>query len=727
MSAIIEPGTGLRRRLLALRSEAASLLRRAAGSFAQRRRPWLRLALGIATSLAIAGIVIGYGRQSTRVSLISGEPSPQTIQAPHTTTYVDEEATEQLQQRAQQWIAPVYAVQPQAIAHAENEVERLFASLTAPNPPLNDLQGLFPKAPRAALAWAVSQPPDRLAALAEPARKVVREVMSQPIPDEAQAVAAARQAAAEAARKLPLTAPARELVAGVAERALRPNLGYDAKRTEAARREARRAVRPVKQTVVAGDIILRQGEVATPADIAALRALGLLTPVPNLWQMASIVGLCALAMFAIATYLRRQQPEVYQDDRLLLLTCLIAVVALFAVNLVNLRGPRAELLSMLSVTAGIMIIAVLVGTRVALMVAVLESLLVGIMAQGQLSLALLTFGSSLTGLLLAAHIWPPSQLLGASALLGAINVALIVLVTRITGGDHVLAQSWHGLLYGLGAPPLAVGGIFLLQRPFDITTYMRLLELSNPNEPLRRRMLVEAPGSYVDSSLVANLAEAGADAVGADGLLARVGSYYHDIGKLRRPYLFSENQAPLGIGNIHDQLTPSLSSLVITAHVRDGVELAREYRLPRVIRDIIAQHHGTTLVSFFYQQARSGPRGEDLPEESFRYPGPKPRTREAAIIMLADATFAAVWSLPDKTPARVEAVVRQIVRERLEDGQLDESPLTLRDLSAIIDAFLRLLKSIVFHTRVEYPQLAQLGARRSGGHTDNHTPRSRRE
>jgi len=683
--------------------------------------------LALATVLALASIVIGYGLQSPRVSLMSGDLSPETIRAPHTTTYVDEEATQQLRRRAEQWVAPVYVVQPQAIAHAENEVERLFVALAAPDARAETLQELLPDVSREALVWARAQPADKLTTLTEPAREIVREVMSRPISEERAQVEAARAAAAEASRKLALAEPARELVAGVARRVLGPNLGHDAQATEAARRAARRAVRPVEKTVVAGEIILREGEIAVPHHIDALRALGLLSPAPDPWQMASVVALCALVVLAIAAFLRRQQPEVYSDNRRLLLVALIAALGLLAVNLVNLRGPRAELLSMLSVTASVMIIAALVGTRVALIVAVVESLLVGVMAQGQLSLAVLTFGSSLAGLLLAGHIWPPSRLVGASVLLAAVNVALVLLVNQIAGGDHILNQAWHSLLYGLGAPALAVGGIFLLQRPFDITTHLRLLELANPNEPLLRRMLVEAPGSYSDSFLVANLAEAAAEAVGADPLLARVASYYHDIGKLRRPYLFSENQSLLGIGNVHEQLTPSLSSLVITSHVKDGVELAREYRLPGVIRDMVAQHHGTSLVSFFYHQARSEPGGEALAEESFRYPGPKPQTKEAAIIMLADSAFAAVWSLPDKSPARVEAVVRQIARERLEDGQLDECPLTLRDLSAITDAFLRLLKSIIFHTRVEYPQLAELGARRSSGDTRNHSLRRGRE
>jgi len=710
MSAIVNLRKGLGRRL---------------GAALDSRGSVLRGGIGLATAAALAAIVIGYGRQSTRLSLAPGQPSPETVRAPHTTTYIDERATQLLRRRAEQWVTPVMVVRPEAIAHAESEVDQLFSSLASRGARADSSDPLFGRLPRETLAWAQAQRADRLAALAEPTKEIVDQFMREPIADETDKVAAARKQAAAAAAKLDLAKPARDIVSAVAQRAIRPNRGYDAQATETLRRDARRSIKPVEKTVVAGEVILRQGEIASAQDLDALRALGLLSPLPSPWQTAAIFMLCAMAVVGLAAYVRRQQPHVYENPRLLLLTALIGVLALFTVNLVNLRGPRAELLSMLSVTTGVMIIAVLVGNRIALMVAVVESLLVGVMAQGQLSIALLTFGSSLSGLLLVRHIWPPSQLVGASLLLGAVNVALVLLVSQVSGGEQVVSQAWHSLLYGIGAPALAVGGIYLLQRPFDITTDLRLIELANPNEPLLRRMLVEAPGTYSDSFLVANLAEAGAEAVDANGLLARVGSYYHDIGKLRRPYLFSENQVLLGIGNVHDQLTPSLSSLVITSHVRDGDELARQHRLPKVIRDIIAQHHGTALVSYFYHQARADPRNQDLPEESFRYPGPRPRTKEAAIIMLADAAFAAVWSLPEKTPARVEAVVRQIVRERLEDGQLDESPLTLGELSAITDAFLRLLKSIIFHTRVEYPQFAELGARRASGHTDHNSTRPR--
>ena len=215
-----------------------------------------------------------------------------------------------------------------------------------------------------------------------------------------------------------------------------------------------------------------------------------------------------------------------------------------------------------------------------------------------------------------------------------------------------------------------------------------------------QRLLLEAPGTYHHSVLVGNLAEAAADLIGADPVTVRVGAYYHDVGKIKRPYFFVENQ--FGAENPHDKIAPSLSTLIVTSHIKDGADLCREYRLPPVIIDIVQQHHGTMLVSYFYKRATENEHGDCVIEADFRYEGPRPQSKEAALIMLADACEAAVRSLAKPNVNRIEAMVRKIIRERLHDGQLDECNLTLRDLNIIGDAYIRILSSM-FHTRIEYP------------------------
>ncbi|MFO7820033.1 MAG: HDIG domain-containing protein [Halanaerobacter sp.] len=237
---------------------------------------------------------------------------------------------------------------------------------------------------------------------------------------------------------------------------------------------------------------------------------------------------------------------------------------------------------------------------------------------------------------------------------------------------------------------------------FGITSPVKLLELSNPNQPLLKKLLVEAPGTYHHSVIVGNLAEAAADKIGADSLLARVGAYYHDIGKIKRAYFFTENQ--IGSENPHDKLSPNLSTLIITSHVKDGVELAHEHKLPSDIIDIIKQHHGTSLVSFFYQEAMHDEKYKQVDEDEFRYDGPKPQSKEAALIMLADMVEAAVRSnsTAQSNPGRLEKLVRDLIKQKLDSGQLDESDLTLKDLDKIAKSFVNILKGI-FHNRIEYP------------------------
>ena len=240
----------------------------------------------------------------------------------------------------------------------------------------------------------------------------------------------------------------------------------------------------------------------------------------------------------------------------------------------------------------------------------------------------------------------------------------------------------------------------ILEKIFDITTDYRLLELSNLNHELMKRLSVEAVGTYHHVIQVGNLAEAAARAVGANSLLARVGSYYHDIGKLEKSEYFIENQ--LEGENPHQKLTPRMSALILGNHVKKGLDLADRYGLPSSIKDIMVQHHGTTVMSFFYQKALTKKNADTVNEDDYKYTGPKPQTKEAAIVMLADTIEAATRTLKDPTHSRLKGLVDELVDERFQEGELDESPLTLRDLMRIKEAFIKILAGI-FHTRIEYP------------------------
>jgi putative nucleotidyltransferase with HDIG domain len=279
--------------------------------------------------------------------------------------------------------------------------------------------------------------------------------------------------------------------------------------------------------------------------------------------------------------------------------------------------------------------------------------------------------------------------------------------TLLIPGGGGLREWGEALLFSGGSGILSaaftLGFLPYFEAVFGILSPLRLVELGNPNHPLLRKLLTEAPGTYHHSILVANLAESAAEAIGADGLLARIGAYYHDVGKIRRPRFFIENQ--MGRSNPHDKLSPHLSRTIILSHPADGVEILEQYRIPKPIRDIAAQHHGTTLLKYFYHKALKQKCGSQVREADFRYPGPKAQFKEAAIVGICDSAEAAVRALARPTPERIEALVKKIIQERLEDGQFDECDLTLKELDAIARIVTETLVGM-FHTRLEYPEEA---------------------
>ena len=696
-------------------------MRRAFANGSGRRRraapgkvPWRHAVWWGLTTLVLTSVVLAYNLQPGRVTLTIGDTALRTIRSPVTARYLSRSETARARREAEQRVEPEYVFNPYARTEAANTLDLGFDLLleyrqqpTAARKAR--LRQQFPTLTPQALAWAEAASPVSLRAVREAGGPIVAQVMTGDIGDDPQNLSRARARAATRVEALPFSHAARQALAAITREALIPNSTYDAAATGKAREGARRSVKPRERVVIVGDPIIYAGERVSSEHLDMLEAAGLINPRVDLGKIGATFALCGLLMLLLAVYVGHYLPQVYSSRRQLLLISMIMVLALATVYLVNLRGIRAEQLGMLTIAGGAMAIGLLLDVQLGVVVAVIESMLLGTMATNQLSISALGLGSSLAGLCLVPRVWPATQSVRAAVLLGGANIILVGGLGWLGGQDvaGLGTQMALGALYGLGAVVAAVGLVFVLQRPFDIVTSIRLLELADPNHPLLKRMMVEAPGSYADSLMVANLAEGAAEVAEANTLLARVGGYYHDVGKLRRPYFFYENQALLGTDNVHDAISPSLSSLVITSHVREGVELAREAGLPVVVQDIIAQHHGTTLVRFFYHRARSSQGGE-VPEDMFRYPGPRPQTKEAALVMLADSVFAAVWSLPDKNPHRVEEVVREVISDRLSDGQLSESPLTLKDLDLASERFLRILKNILFHTRIEYPDLEEL-------------------
>lgn len=478
---------------------------------------------------------------------------------------------------------------------------------------------------------------------------------------------------------------------------IKPNMVYDREATEKEQREAMEAIAPVK--VYPNQILIEKGTVITSEHQDMLKELGLLARDREA-DISLLVGIMCVSAFLVGTLafaLYYFHNDIYNNNLYLSLMILIIVSTLIiSLGLKNISKYLIPL------AAGSMLISILINPQVAVFSSFTMSVVVGIMLGSNFSYTVVALSGALIGIFCTAKVSQRSDLTKAGGIIGCAKFVLITGLALLSNGTplEILKESPWGMVSGLLSAILAIGTLPFLENAFGITSSIKLLELSNPNQPLLRRLMLEAPGTYHHSIIVGNLAVAGAEAVGADPLLARVGANYHDIGKLKRPYFFIENQ--LTSDNPHDKLSPSLSALIITSHVKDGLEIAKEYRLPKCIIDLIVQHHGTSLLSFFYNKALESDYEKNTDDTSYRYEGPKPQTSEAAIIMLADCAEAAVRSMPKPTPGKIEGLIRQIIKEKLSDGQLDECDLTLKDLDKLASAFSKVLTGI-FHTRIEYP------------------------
>lgn len=356
-------------------------------------------------------------------------------------------------------------------------------------------------------------------------------------------------------------------------------------------------------------------------------------------------------------------------------------------------------------------ISLIFGTNLAIFTGIYSSVFLGVMYYNDFRLTAAMAAGAIVGVFATGNIRKRSQPLIAGVLAGAATMIVSFALALLGKGNAVItqkiiAESMWGLVSGVAAGFIITGFLPFIEYIFHVVTRISLLELTDQNQPALRTLILQAPGTYVHSLIVSNLSETAAEAIGANTLLAKVGSYFHDIGKLAKPGYFVENTGPK---SRHEKLTPEMSTMIILSHVKDGVEIGEDFNIPAPIVDIIAQHHGTSRVEYFYQtalqQAKLANRGA-VPEEAFRYPGPKPQSREAAIVMLADTIEATSRSLKDPTPARIRKMVHDLIMHRLLDGQLDESSLTLTDLNKIEEQFCFVLNSM-YHSRIKYPKAGE--------------------
>lgn len=465
-----------------------------------------------------------------------------------------------------------------------------------------------------------------------------------------------------------------------------------------------------------GEIVIRDGQVITEADAARLRAVE-----AAVGEKSPIVPVAGFFVFTIVfmsvSYLFSSR-NIRKFSTLPKDLILLAVIYSGVLVLLRLSGaatavmkevlpilPAGVYVYLIPVAVGPMLVRLLLNSEVALVFAAFVSVMTGYYLGGSLEVAAYSLIGGLAASMGVRHCTHRSIVIKAGLLLGAINSATLVAIGLINGTalTHPAPLVVAGFLNGMVTAVLAIGIAPLLEVAFQYTTNIRLLELSRMDHPLLKELAVRAPGTYHHSIVIGTLVEAAAESINANPLLARVAAYYHDIGKLKMPAYFIEN---ISHENRHDKLAPSMSSLILLNHVKEGVELAGKYRLGSEIIDVINQHHGTSLIMYFYQKAKnSGTDGQSVDEIDYRYPGPKPQTKEAGLVMLADAIEAASKTITDPTPDKIQWLTQKIVNKIFTDGQLDECELTLKDLHAITKSFNRVFAGI-YHHRIDYPEPA---------------------
>jgi putative nucleotidyltransferase with HDIG domain len=661
-----------------------------------------RVLIALAIYVSVLALVLS-AVMPERYSLQAGDTAPVDIPAPR--DIVDTVATEKLKDQARASVNPTYTRDHSIPVEIRNSIERFFDKVyeirDEEDLSLQEKLDKLKKESRLVLddpdfGTALSADREQLDMLRRDVLDVTDQIMSVGVTPDA--LERTRREAEDFFSKQQIGQPLRDLGYNICSRVIKPNMLPNLEETN---KDIEAAVSRVEPVIIRkGQNIVNKGETVTPSQIELLNASGVLKQGIIDYKLLAGYSLLILMLGLLtALYIRNFHAQIYYNKSSLLLIGTVVVLVLFlslGANIIS--GYLAP------VAAVSMLITMLLDAKVGFMVNVPVALLVALIADGNITVLFLSIIGGLVGALITMVSHQRRDLLASGLLVGGSNALVIICMGLIAGSAvlEVLSQSLWGLLNGVFAAIFTVGTLPAWENLFGIITPLKLLELSNPNQPLLKTLLMEAPGTYHHSIIVGNLAEHAAQKIGANPLLARVGAYYHDIGKIKRPYFFTENQ--IAMDNPHEKITPSLSTLIITSHVKDGVELAKQNKLPGVITDLIKQHHGDSVVSYFYHKAKQGENGSKVNMDSFRYEGPRPQTKEAAIVMLADSVEAAVRSMTDHSPGKIEGMVRKIIKEKLESGQLEESDLTLKDLDIISDAFLDILGGI-FHNRIEYPEL----------------------
>lgn len=647
---------------------------------------------------------------TSNVNIAVGQPAANDILAPRSLTYTSELLTAQARQQASATVSTIYTPLNLDIGRSQLSLARAIFSFVETvradsqantETKLNYLQAIkgIKIEEQIALDLLEMSQADFAVAKAD-VLAIIDELMRQDIRED-QLSAVQRSARRQAS--LDLTPAQERVVTSLAPQFIVPTVFADEEATAAARQEAATAVEPITRSVTKDQRVIRTGDVVTEADVEMLEQLGLLQQELDLQDVASLFIASLLSVTLIILYWQQYRTRLRGNGRYLIGLALLLLLFTLAARL--LASGSGVLTYWYPIGALAMLLTVVFDNRFAMIIVVVMAALIGYLNRSSLEITVYIAAGGLMALFTLHDAY--AQRINAffrAGLLAALGHIVAILIFHLPQNPDII-ELLQLILYGIGNGVLSAAitliGFFIMGSLFGVTTSLQLQELSRLDHPLLQELLRKAPGTYHHSIMVANLAEQAAEKVRANSTLIRVGAFYHDIGKMKRPPFFTENQEGV---SPHDALDPFSSARIITSHVTDGLEMARKHRLPDRIRDFIAEHHGDRIVKSFYLKAleEAAENSDNVDIEKFRHVGPRPRSRETGIVMLADATEATSSALRPNSEKEIEKLVTTIVSEHLAEGQLDDSGLTLGDVKVIQDSFVKTLKGR-FHMRVKYP------------------------
>jgi len=693
---------------------------------AKRQRSFLFQIAGFA---ALIVLILSIEFTGFSADVEEGKEAPKTILCPKSISFLDEKKTQELKHLEEEKIGPVITHLDNTEAEMLSKLDRFFddasqfyesQKIHGASEPLEAPEGAiasyFPfeqlLEPDALRDLAILTPQE-FERLKRSSRQILRNYSQETITTKTLEII--RRKVKKNTLALPGNLRFKQIMAELVKNALSLNAIEDEAQTKLLREASSKAVAPVMRAFSKGQKIVEKGVIVTADDLWILKTIESQIQKNQFLALFGNLLLASLLVVISLSYLRLTRLQILKEAELFRLIGGLWIMALLLGKAVysfgNAYGQPSLAILLTPLPSVGMLMAILLDFQVAMFNQVLLGVLMFLVAEANAKFAIVGLLGSVVGILAWRGASKESNLrssIGWSGVKIGIGNSAAVLGLLMLDAESFSIMKVPGLLEMVGcgfgngilSGILTNGAMPYIESFFSLATSSRLLELADLSQPVIKRLAEEAPGTYQHSIIVGNLAEAAANEINADALLAKIGGYYHDIGKLKRPAYFAENQTNY---NRHDQVTPYMSSLILVGHIRDGLDLGREYGLPERILSLIAQHHGTTLITYFYEQAKTDTDGEKVNEERFRYSGPKPQTKEAAIIMLADSIEAASRTLSSHTHSRIEGLVQKIIENKFNDeNQLDESDLTLKDIEKIQQTFVRVTTSM-YHGRVDYP------------------------